>query len=107
VKAGSSLPNSRKVFDGKCLTERRRRFDKAATDSVIHPLRKTRLPSSEPLQMAFRGLASALLQTGTEASQSAAQRAHRFSTVLVSRAVRGNLNGAHINTQKPVGLAKR
>ncbi len=109
VKAVPSLQNPTEVFKSKCLTELRRRFDKPATDVMVHPFSEPRLTTTQPLKVTLGRLRTTRLKPRTKFSHTTAKRANFMSTVLVAFRVRGKFNNAKVNPDDPftiVNVAK-
>ena len=100
----SPFSNTTEVFKGDCLTRDSRRFDKATADIVIHPTSEPRLATAQLLKVTLRRLRTMLfsrvLKPCFELSHSAAKGANRLSSVLVSFAVRSNLDNAKVYPNK-------
>ena len=107
----SPLTNTRKVFKGDCLTRDSRRFDKATADIVIHPTSEPRLTAAQLLKVSLRRFRlvdfCCVLKSCLQFPHSATEGTNRFSAVLVSLGIRGNLNNAKVYTQKLGSFALR
>jgi len=106
VKTVTSLSDTCQVFKSECLTELNRSFDKSAADVVVHPFGEPRLTAAKPSKVTLSRLRTTLLKSSTKPSQGATNLASRFPTVLISFAVRGNLNNAQVNTNRTVDGAQ-
>ncbi len=107
AKTVSSISNTTEVFKSKCLPELRRRFDKPATYIVVHPFGEPTLPSSELLKVALGGFRTTLLKSCTKPSHAAAKGSHFKPAVLISFAIRSNLNNAKVYAKESIDFTKR